>query len=246
MLGFLRKKKAAAPASQMQTIEDDFNPLDVSSMIAYLKKQKPDITEKEIAEVFSRLAAPADDLDHLDEDGDLPWGWVTHYKDFIDKTTAEYNHFSNEWFIAKLTGDPREELPALKSFVLYMHDVQRLCDQKGECFGFWCSDYLIGSQKSKCEERLADLETNMDAYVKEYNDRKEHERLMMEFSNSVTKEMLLEQIDLHEEILQTDLYKLYDHPCAKEVLKEKLYFMESEGLIERTKSGRTYLLKIKK
>lgn len=240
MLGFLKKKKAAASQPA------EFNPLDAASVIDYIKQQKPGITDEEIVETFAKLAAPADDLDHLDEDGELPWGWHTHNKAFVDKINEEYSHFNHELFTAKQEGDPQAVRNAMKSLLQYMDDVQQLCDRKGECFAFWCSEYLIGEGKARYSGQLADLEANMDAYIKEYNARKEHERLWQEFAEAVTKEMLLEQIELHEEILQTDLYKLYDHPCAKEVLKEKLYFMDAEGLIERTKSGRTYLLKIKK
>lgn len=92
------------------------------------------------------------------EDGDLPWGWVTHYKDFTDKINEEYRYFLQCWWDAK-GKEPKQEYAALKSLLQYMDDVQRLCDQKGECFAFWCSEYLIGKQKQKCEERLAKLET---------------------------------------------------------------------------------------
>lgn len=251
MLGFMKKKKK----KQKQELEEYIQKLDsddcsIPAPPSFLFEPVAKAAAKEGKSFSEYMQAHnvnsfGDPLDKL-VDGDLPWGWVTHYKDFIDKITAEYNYFRNEWYNAKLVGDPREERPALKSFVLYMHDVQQLCDKMGECFGFWCYDYLIGSQKETCEKRLADLEANMEAYTKKYNDQQERERLMLEFSDSVTDEMLLEKIELHEEILQTDLYKLYDHPYAKEILKERLYMLAAVGKIERTKSGRTYLLKIKK
>lgn len=249
MLGFLKKKKDKQELKEyIQKLEsDDCNiPIPPAVMFEPVRKAaaKEGISAKEYMQVHNvnSFGSPLDKL----VDGDLPWGWHTHNKDFVDKIREEYGYFNNELYTAKQEGEPHAVRNAMKSLLQYMDDVQQLCDQKGECFAFWCSEYLIGEGKTRYSGQLADLEANMDAKIKEYNDRKEHERLMLEFSNSVTKEMLLEQIDLHEEILQTDLYKLYDHPCAKIVLKEMLYFMDAEGLIERTKSGRTYLLKIKK
>ena len=121
-------------------------------MLGFLKKKKAE-PQPANAKVNS-LGEPLDKL----VDGDLPWGWVTHFKDFIDETTEEYNRFLYAWFDAKKT-NPQEEQSALKSLLQYMEDVQKMCNQKGECHGFWCADYLIGSQKERCIERLKEIET---------------------------------------------------------------------------------------
>ena len=123
-------------------------------MLGFMKKKK---AEPKPADV--KVNSFGEPLDKLVDD-DLPWGWVTHYKDFIDKATEEYKYFLHAWFDVK-KGDPQEERNALKSLLQYMDDVQKLSDQKGECFGFWCSDYLIGNQKTMCEERLAVIEKTL-------------------------------------------------------------------------------------
>ena len=126
-------------------------------MFGFLKKKTETKTVKQ-----PQKTAPTVDFDHLDEDGELPWGWVTHHKDFIDKINNEYDYFRQQWYDVKYNKkSPIEEYGALKSFLIYMDDVQKLCDQKGECFGFWCSEYLIGDGKQYAEERFAHLENEI-------------------------------------------------------------------------------------
>ena len=89
-------------------------------------------------------------------DGDLPWGWIAHNREFTDRIENEFNSFRGKWVSARNT--PAEH-DALKSLLQYMDDVQQLCDQKGECFGFWCSEILIGQNwKNKLEKQLSDME----------------------------------------------------------------------------------------
>ena len=216
MLGFFKKKKKAEP----------------EATIIWEETLHPDVNDMPVEEV--------------EEDDDwLPYGWLYEHSDFTDRISAEWKVFLNR-LIESRNASPIEQYGALKSLVLYLEDARALCRQNGEYFERWFNGIIANQEYIYTKKaELANLEANMDAKIKEYEDGLEHERLWKEFAESVTNEMLLEQIELHEEILQTDLYKLYDHPCAKEVLKEKLYFMDAEGLIERTKSGRTYLLKIK-
>lgn len=110
-----------------------------------------------------KAAAPAVKVNSFGEpldklvDGELPWGWIVSNKDFTDKIEKEFSHFWQAWIDAR-HGDQRQEMNALKSLLQYMDDVQRMCDQKGECFGFWCAEYLIGKQKERCASRLSDIE----------------------------------------------------------------------------------------
>ena len=82
-----------------------------------------------------------EDLDHLTPEGELPWGWAYANKDFVDKIESEYHAFADAWFASK-KADPLKQYAALKSLILYMEDVKKLCDSKGECFAEWAS-YLV-------------------------------------------------------------------------------------------------------
>lgn len=43
-----------------------------------------------------KLNSFGEPLNHL-IDGELPWGWISANKEFIDKTQSEYKYFLNEW-----------------------------------------------------------------------------------------------------------------------------------------------------
>lgn len=78
--------------------------------------------------------------EHL-ENGELPFGWTYRNKNFVDKISKEYSYFLNRW-IDSGTNTPKERYEALKSFVLYLEDVEKLCKSKGECFEFWFYEIL--------------------------------------------------------------------------------------------------------
>lgn len=180
-------------------------------------------------------------------DNELPWGWIAYNNEFISKTEDEFNYFRTRWENAHNSGNPTETYGALKSLLKYMDDVQQLCNKKGECFGFWCSEYLINQKwKLKLISEMEDLENNMDSKITEHNNTIEREKQIKRFNQTFTDNMILKVIKENKGILQKDLYKLFDHPFAKEALSERLYFMTKEGKIKRTKSGNTYILEVRK
>ncbi len=81
-------------------------------------------------------------FDQLTKEGELPWGWVAHNKSFTNKIESEYSYFLNMWLESRKKS-PIEEYSALKSFVTYLHDVEKLCKAKGECFEFWFYNILV-------------------------------------------------------------------------------------------------------
>ena len=94
-------------------------------------------------------------LDKLTKDGELPWGWIYQHKDFTDKINGEYTHFLNTWLDSG-NKSPKEQYQALKSFVLYLKDAEKLCKSKGECYEFWF--YEILATKDYIEKRTSELE----------------------------------------------------------------------------------------
>lgn len=234
LFGKKKKDKKNEPTNNL-------NPLDGNNMASYIKSQKPDITDNELVEMFCNLSKPVDDLEHLDEDGELPWGWHTANKDFTDKIHAEYSILLHSWIQAKESRNPLAEHETLHSFLNYMIAVKELCENKDECFAFWCNNVLIGiGVIEKRKKELADLELNMATRLQEYEAFKKAEV----FKKSLTDEMLIDTIKENPNIMQKDFYKLYDAEF-KSVINEKLYFMAKEGKIERIKSGNSYILKIK-
>ena len=93
--------------------------------------------------------------DRLTPAGELPWGWVTRNKEFCEKINGEFTHFLNAWLQARHKS-PMEHYSSLKSFVVYLDDVEKLCKSKGECFEFWFHEILTG--KGYAEQRKKELE----------------------------------------------------------------------------------------
>lgn len=94
-------------------------------------------------------------------DGELPWGWVYAKRDFTNKVASEYQYFFNQWH-SVIGKNPKEEYAALKSFVLYMYDIQKKCADMGECYEFWCNEILIGKDYlNKMENKLKAMEENI-------------------------------------------------------------------------------------
>lgn len=234
-MGFfdLFKKK---PQRQQHKEPDDFNPLDINSVIGYVKRQKPDASAEDVAKIIGKLAEPDADQDHLTPEGDLPWGWITVHKDFSEKISNEYRYFLNSW-IESRKQSPRLEYAALKSFVRYMEEVRSLCKSKGECYEYWrislFDDEYFNRRKLDLDRIGQNIENMETAYQKK-------QALEREIVPTLEKE-LLKIIYESPGILQKDLYKMFDADL-KNYIQELLYFSEKNGKIVREKSGNTYKL----
>ncbi len=167
-----------------------------------------------------------DSLDKL-IDGDLPWGWVYHNRDFTEPIEKEYKYFLDKWINAR-TSSTAELRSALKSFVLYMEDVEKLCKSKGECFEFWFNEILTGKGYLKQrKDELQFLESHYNELVSLDNKRNNLSSDLWNF--------LLE----HNGILQKDIYKKFDL-ALKDDIQSLLYKWDKEMKIKREKSGNTY------
>lgn len=96
---------------------------------------------------------PEPEQEHL-ENGNLPFGWICRNKDFVEKIQNEYTYFLEMW-IGSRTKSSQAQYESLKSFVLYMEAVEKLCKSKGECFEFWFNEVLTG--KGYLEKRRSEL-----------------------------------------------------------------------------------------
>ena len=229
LFAFFGKKKKPVLETQEPEIPDDFNPLDIGSVIRYIKKRKPGISDKEAWEIFYKACEPAKDQDHLTPEGELPYGWYYVHKDFIEKIESEYNAIADKYFDSRNKG-VLNEFSALKAYVAYMKDVKKLCCTKGECYAFWSSICVARPDTIQfMEEELQNMESNLDELLKT-------ERIMNKLRTELPK-----VINAQPGILQTDTYKLYDSDI-KPHITETLRLMDREGLITREKSGRTYSL----
>lgn len=203
-----------------------------------------DLLNRIIAELFdtSKRKEPQQNtvaVEHLDENGELPFGWVYRNREFVNKIQNEYSYFLEMWLDSK-NKSPIEYRNALKSFVLYLEDVQKLCKSKGECFEFWyykiltSPDYLE-KRREELNELLSNFDSLIDKYAKEQN------------KNEIKKDLKPAVVCLLKEndgILQSDFKWLFDEVFHDDVLN-MLYEMHKSGELERIKSGRSYILHYK-
>lgn len=77
-------------------------------------------------------------MDRLTSKGDLPYGWSYANREFTDRIEKESKFFFDAYFASKRKG-MLQEYAALKSLIIYIEDVTKLCKRKGECFAYWAS-----------------------------------------------------------------------------------------------------------
>ena len=100
------------------------------------KKKKAEPIQKVAKQKAKHEAKP----EYL-ENGELPWGWLYRNKDFVDKINDEYTYFLNNLIKSRKISS-KAHYEALKSFLLYSEDVEKLCKAKGECHVFWFNEIL--------------------------------------------------------------------------------------------------------
>lgn len=170
-----------------------------------------------------------EDFEYLTTENKLPWGWIMHNQEFTNKIGGEYTHFLNQWLDAK-SRSPRELYAALKSFVVYLEDTERLCKSKGEHFEYWYYNILTAPDYlEKRKNELKELTENLDELQQIY------EKKQNLFPAVVTL------LKANDGILQSEFKKLFDEPFQSEV-SDILYHLHKEGKLERIKEGRTYIL----
>lgn len=196
------------------------------------KPKKPDKIDVKISKPKDKNQNSfGEDITHLTASGELPWGWIAANRDFTERIDAELLHFFEEAYKAKKEGI-KAEYAALKSLLTYREAVQRLCAQKGECFAEWATiSVAIPLNMAHEKERLQYLEENMAMLLKK------------EAKVEQIKSELPEIIRAEPGVIQSDLYKRYD-ASLKGSISNELYQMETQGLIVREKSGRSYKLYI--
>lgn len=202
-------------------------------LVQYIQSNISNPTEKNVLKVLETIAKPDDDMEHLTAEGELPWGWHSQNKDFTSKIESEYSYFLNMWLDARNKA-PKELHSALKSFILYLEDVESLCKSKGECFEFWFYEILttpeyIEKRKEEFAELSDCLEEKQELFLK-------RQTLLCDLETRI-----IEKLIEHEGILQTEFVKLFD-PIVQNDIKDKLYFLSKDEKIERIKSGRSYTL----
>ena len=205
------------------------------ALFDFMKKKAP-ATKQQPLQTKSETNSFGERYDRLTVDGELPFGWIYQNREFTDKIQSEYSYFLNMWLDSK-NKSPKEQYNALKSYAMYIEDVEKLCKSKGECFEFWFREILTYKGCSeKIRNELEELTANLDELQMNYDKRN---NLLSDLDNRII-EILID----NPGVLQSDFVKMFD-PLVHNDVREKLYFWEKAGKLERTKAGRSYVLHYK-
>ena len=168
-------------------------------------------------------------FDVLTKEGDLPVGWIYKNKSFIDATQRDFSHFLNLWLESK-NKSPKEYYSSLKSFVIFLEDMERICKLKSECFEFWFYQIIASKDYiAKRKEELNELTTNFDSIQKIWEE------------TLTIKSKIIRILKENDGILQSDLKKLFN-TSHQMVVSNTLYEMYNSGDLKKVKSGRSYTL----
>lgn len=105
-------------------------------------------------------------MDRLTRKGDLPYGWAYANREFTERIEKESKFFFDAYYTSKRKG-MLQEYAALKSLIIYIEDVTKLCKRKGECFVYWSSHMVANSkQLAEYKARLKRLEVKIKSAKK--------------------------------------------------------------------------------
>lgn len=171
---------------------------------------------------------PVRDLEHLDENGELPLGWHSANRQLTQPVELVFAYLRDKYTEEKHKG-VLAKYASLRAFVLYMDDMYESCASKGECFVKWSYDLASPAYVDSYKSDLAFMEQNMEHLLNK-------EKIIKQLKTD-----LLEIIKAEPGVVQTELYKRFDAELKDDVSNE-LYWLARKGLIEREKSGRSYKL----
>lgn len=178
-----------------------------------------------------------ENMEKLDSDGGLPFGWISAHKAFVSEAEAEYKAFwklyaDNEF------GSPKKKCAALKSLLQYISDARRKYEKMGECYLFYFENWWASKEEVKSlTDELKRLEDNLDELEAEYARNQYIEHVLI----PELKQKALNVVKENPGIIQTDAYSYFD-PDMKAYVQDAFRILSKEGKIKREKHGRTYKL----
>ena len=111
--------------------------------------------------IARRTNFAGESIDRLDKDGNLPFGWVTHNKNYVDMIEADLKPFRQAIIDAKTDV---EKYAALKSFLLFLQDGKKHYSEIGECVGKYFESYICDSMEaSQRKEEFERIESKLKA-----------------------------------------------------------------------------------
>lgn len=177
-------------------------------------------------------------LNKLDENGELPFDWLTANKGFIYSHDNKLNELHISCHESGISLD--EEIKRIKAFISYYYEYKSECERLGECYYKYFEDMHMKCHNSKnsCFESVTPKEERLDYIEKNYDRLKQ-----LEIEKDKLPKTVLEKISNDDGVLQSELIKSYDEELQPSV-RNLLYQLNNENIIRKEKSGRSYKLYI--
>ena len=166
-----------------------------------------------------------EDLQRLTPNGELPFGWVAYYKDFVDEQNQKIDALWRDVYTATTT---TKKIEAYRKYFDEISHIAVLCKESGECHFKWFCENIIETQwYNKQFAEYQELKQQAPELIK-------REELLKNIGPEVMRKIVE-----NDGILQTDLIKMFD-PIIKDDISKLLRNLEQGNVITREKSGRTY------
>lgn len=81
-------------------------------------------------------------------DGELPFGWVYHYKDFYKPKNDKMVELASKTQVK----DTDDRISALQTLIDYFYSYKNECREKGECFEKYFELEWMHCKNSKCDD----------------------------------------------------------------------------------------------
>jgi hypothetical protein len=171
-----------------------------------------------------------EDLRHLTPDGELPFGWLVYYQDF---TGEKGRKIADKWKAVRNAVLTQDKLDAYRDYFATIASVGEECKEAGECHYKWfCENFLESVSYNEEVKDYRRLKADAPSLIK-------HENLLSTLEYDV-----MAKLRECNGIIQSEFLKTFD-PLIKDEVSAFLRESARTGKIERTKSGRSYILKIK-
>lgn len=227
----LKKKKAEALVAKAK--ENLENAEDINEMF---KAVKP-LFETGILNENNMFA---EDLEHLDENGELPFGWFVNSPDIEEKDRELGNLINRYVYLRDNKGAVDDKIASIKAVISYLEAYRNYCYNKNECYIKYFSDQYEHCHNSKCDD--FPLIANYQGFLKELLDNYDNLKLQESLVKTLP-DNLLKYLKEHNNIMQKDVYKAFDK-VIKGDIQSLLYQWAKSGIIKREKEGNSYRITI--
>lgn len=209
--------------------QNDFDLLSGQGMIDFIKTNLDNPTDENVLKALKKMGDR--DLEHLTPEGELPFGWVTANKDFIEPMDKKLSSLIQNVDCSSIDS----EIEGLSKVLGFCESYKHECESKGECFLYYYNWMHGENENSGIEYRQQRLNYLRDNYehLKDIEQKKKNlDHCLYNFLLS------------NNGILQKNIYKNFDKEL-KEEIQGKLYQWHNSGKIERIKTGNSYAIHVK-